>query len=61
VAVRAVDPATGPSAEALDARLRAAKTPVVGRISNDHLLLDVRTLGDRELPDVARAFEAKLD
>jgi len=61
VAVRAADPATGPSAEALDARLRAATTPVVGRIANDQLLLDVRTLGDRDLPAVARAFEANLD
>jgi len=46
----------GPSAEALDARLRAARPPVVGRIAEDRLLLDVRTLGDDDLPAVARAF-----
>jgi len=46
----------GPSAEALDARMRAARPPVVGRIAEDRLLLDVRTLGDDDLPAVARAF-----
>ncbi|HEX4459180.1 MAG TPA: L-seryl-tRNA(Sec) selenium transferase [Polyangia bacterium] len=56
VAVSAVDI----SADALDARLRAAKPPVVGRIAADRLLLDVRTVGDAHLPAVARAFEANL-
>jgi L-seryl-tRNA(Ser) seleniumtransferase len=60
VAVSARAPA-GPSPEALDARLRAGDPPVVGRIANDQLLLDVRTLGDNDLPVVARAFEANLD
>jgi L-seryl-tRNA(Ser) seleniumtransferase len=45
-----------PSAEALDARLRRASPPVVARIADDRLLLDVRTLGDDDLPAVARAF-----
>ena len=38
------------SAAALDERLRARETPVVGRIAHDRLLLDVRTLipGDAE-------------
>jgi L-seryl-tRNA(Ser) seleniumtransferase len=48
--------AGGPSADALDARLRRATPPVVGRIAEDRLLLDVRTLGDDDLPAVARAF-----
>jgi L-seryl-tRNA(Ser) seleniumtransferase len=61
MAVRAAEPATGPSAEALDARLRAAPAPVVARIADDQLLLDVRTVGDRDLPVIARAFEANLD
>jgi len=48
--------AGGPSADALDARLRRAAPPVIGRIAEDRLLLDVRTLGDDDLPAVARAF-----
>jgi L-seryl-tRNA(Ser) seleniumtransferase len=48
--------AGGPSAYALDARLRRATPPVIGRIAEDRLLLDVRTLGDDDLPAVARAF-----
>jgi L-seryl-tRNA(Ser) seleniumtransferase len=55
VAVTARD-AGGPSADALDARLRAASPPVVARIAEDRLLLDVRTLGDHDLPAIARAF-----
>jgi L-seryl-tRNA(Ser) seleniumtransferase len=48
--------AGGPSADALDARLRRGTPPVVARIAEDRLLLDVRTLGDDDLPAVARAF-----
>jgi L-seryl-tRNA(Ser) seleniumtransferase len=48
--------AGGPSAEALDERLRRATPPVVGGIADDRLLLDVRTLGDDQLPAAARAF-----
>jgi L-seryl-tRNA(Ser) seleniumtransferase len=48
--------AGGASAEALDARLRRGTPPVVARIAEDRLLLDVRTLGDDDLPAVARAF-----
>lgn len=55
VAVAARAPG-GPSAEALDARLRRGDPPVVGRIAEDRLLLDVRTLGDEDLPAVARAL-----
>ena len=46
----------GPSAEAIDARLRRADPPLIGRIADDRLLLDVRTLGDDDLPAAARAF-----
>lgn len=46
----------GPSAADLDAQLRAAATPVVGRIVEDSLLLDVRTLlDDEDLAGVVRA------
>ncbi len=53
-AVGACKKTAGP--ELLDARLRAADPPVVGRIADDKLLLDVRTLTDEELPQVAQAF-----
>jgi L-seryl-tRNA(Ser) seleniumtransferase len=43
------------SPEALDAALRAADPPVVGRIADDRLLLDVRTISDSELDAVAEA------
>jgi L-seryl-tRNA(Ser) seleniumtransferase len=55
VAVAARD-GGGPSADALDARLRRGDPPVVARIADDRLLLDVRTLRDVDLPAVARAF-----
>jgi L-seryl-tRNA(Ser) seleniumtransferase len=55
VAVSARRP-DGPTAEAIDARLRRADPPLVGRIADDRLLLDVRTLGDDDLPAAARAF-----
>ena len=55
VAVTARD-AGGPSPDALDARLRRGRPPVVARIAEDRLLLDVRTLGDEDLPAVARAL-----
>ena len=46
------------SPDALAARLRAADPPVIGRIEDDRLLLDPRTLADDELELVARAFSA---
>jgi L-seryl-tRNA(Ser) seleniumtransferase len=45
----------GVSPDDLAARLRAADPPVVGRIEGGRLLLDPRTLGDDEIPLVARA------
>ena len=44
------------SPDTLDASLRASDPPVVGRIADGRLLLDVRTLTDDELPLLARAF-----
>jgi len=46
--------------QALEARLRAAETPVVARIARDKLILDVRTLGARDFGPIADALEAAL-
>jgi L-seryl-tRNA(Ser) seleniumtransferase len=46
----------GVSPDDLATRLRDADQPVVGRIEEDRLLLDPRTLTDDEIPLVARAF-----
>ena len=46
----------GASPDELAARLRAADPPVIGRIEDDRLLLDPRTLTDDEVPLVARAL-----
>ncbi|MBW2307805.1 MAG: L-seryl-tRNA(Sec) selenium transferase [Deltaproteobacteria bacterium] len=40
----------GLTASALDERLRRASTPVVARIAEDRVLLDVRTVADAEIP-----------
>lgn len=42
----------------LERRLRGFETPIIGRISKDQLLLDLRTLDDEDLPLVARALAA---
>jgi L-seryl-tRNA(Ser) seleniumtransferase len=44
------------SPDDLDARLRSARPPVVARIAEDRLLLDVRTLSDQDLDRVASAL-----
>jgi L-seryl-tRNA(Ser) seleniumtransferase len=45
-------------ADALDARLRTGRPPVVGRIAADRLLLDCRTVLDDEVPLLAAALTA---
>jgi L-seryl-tRNA(Ser) seleniumtransferase len=42
----------------LDARLRAGRPPVIGRIAADRLLLDCRTVMDDEVPRLAAALTA---
>ena len=49
---------SGRSADALDAALRAAPVPVVARIADGRLWLDVRTLLPDDLADVASAVRA---
>ncbi len=44
----------------LQERMRSAAVPVIGRISEERLLLDVRCLADAELPEVARAVSGCL-
>ncbi|MBI3455974.1 MAG: L-seryl-tRNA(Sec) selenium transferase [Candidatus Rokubacteria bacterium] len=47
-------------AEALDARLRAGRPPVIGRIVADRVLLDCRTVRDDEVPLLVAAVRALL-
>ncbi|HEX4423384.1 MAG TPA: L-seryl-tRNA(Sec) selenium transferase [Kofleriaceae bacterium] len=48
----------GVSADAIDARLRGARVPVVGRIEDGRVWLDARTIAPDELADVAAAVQA---
>jgi L-seryl-tRNA(Ser) seleniumtransferase len=48
----------GASADAIDAQLRAAPVPVIARIDDDRVLLDVRTITDAEVERVAAAVRA---
>ena len=45
-------------ADALDARLRAAAVPVVGRVEHGRVWLDVRTVADADLADLAASLSA---
>jgi L-seryl-tRNA(Ser) seleniumtransferase len=45
-------------AAALDQRLRDGRPPVIGRIADDRLLLDCRTVADDEVPLLVRAVRA---
>lgn len=44
------------SADSIERRLRKAEVPVIARISDDRLLLCVRTIAENELATVAAAF-----
>ncbi|MBK5277066.1 MAG: L-seryl-tRNA(Sec) selenium transferase [Desulfuromonadales bacterium] len=44
------------SAQQIETALRRTKVPVIGRIQNDRFLLDVRTILDRDLPDLGRSL-----
>ena len=45
-------------AQGLDDRLRRAEPPVMGRIKDDRLLLDCRTVLPEQIPDLARVLSA---
>ncbi|HEX5069886.1 MAG TPA: L-seryl-tRNA(Sec) selenium transferase [Vicinamibacterales bacterium] len=49
----------GLSAAALEQQLRAAATPVIARIETDTVILDLRTIDEREFDDVADAVRAQ--
>jgi L-seryl-tRNA(Ser) seleniumtransferase len=51
---------SGRSEDDLEEALRHGRPPVIGRISDGHLLLDVRTLTEPELDDIARAYRDAL-
>jgi len=50
----------GRSADAIDAQLRAARTPVIARIADGRVWLDVRTLLEGDVADVAAAVRSLL-
>ncbi len=56
-AALALGSATHPP-DTLDARLRASRPPIIGRIADDRLLLDFRTIGDEEVGVVGAALKA---
>lgn len=49
----------GVSAQRLEEQLRTGgPVPIIGRIANDLFLLDIRTIADRELPEISAALRA---
>ena len=50
----------GVSANRIDSWLRAYQLPIIGRIETDFFMMDVRTIQEKELADIASAFEVLL-
>jgi L-seryl-tRNA(Ser) seleniumtransferase len=50
-----------PDPTAFAARLRAGSTPVLCRLGEDHVLLDLRTVRDEDVPHLARAVLYALE
>jgi L-seryl-tRNA(Ser) seleniumtransferase len=49
------------SSDALTALLRESETPVIGRIEREHVLLDMRTVRETELPMIVDAMQQILN
>lgn len=45
-------------AHILEERLRAHRPPVIGRLKDERLLLDLRTVRDQDIPDLAQALRS---
>ena len=58
--VIAVEPGAGGSAQRVERRLRAGEPPVVARIEQGRLLLDLRAVAEAEEDDLLRALESAL-
>ena len=58
VAVRSSKP--GLSADQIARRLRAAQPPVLARVRDDALLIDLRSVRDEELPLIAEALQVAV-
>ena len=46
------------SAQAVEQHFRSGPVPIIGRISKDRFILDVRTLGIEDFPEIAARFDA---
>ena len=44
------------SVNSLERRLRCRQPAIIGRIARDQLLLDLRTVAEREIPELAAAL-----
>ena len=56
----ALSPPDGLSVDEIARRLRTSEPAVVGRIEAGCLLLDMRTVADDEVPEIARALAAAV-
>ena len=45
------------SITALEERLRGLPLPIIGRVAEERLLLDLRTISDAELPELAEELK----
>jgi L-seryl-tRNA(Ser) seleniumtransferase len=50
----------GISANALEKKMRSNEIPIIGRIEEDHFIMDLRTIQDDELPIIKKAFDTML-
>lgn len=57
--VLSISPLTGSTAS-LARKLRHASTPIIGRIQDDQLILDFRTVPERTLPEVVRILKEAM-